>query len=79
MQYAMTNGFFAETKDGHVIHSAQSAAIARDEKLKAVIGHHVEDVYPAAGYPVSPSRRLSIANKRAGSSSDRPALGPAHR
>ncbi|CAD6592867.1 MAG: hypothetical protein ASARMPREDX12_006536 [Alectoria sarmentosa] len=53
MQYAMTNGFFAETKDGHVIHSAQSAAIARDEKLKAVIGHHVEDVYPAAGYPAA--------------------------
>ena len=47
MQHAMTNGFFAQTKGGRVVHSAESAAIARDEKLKALIGHYVEDVYPA--------------------------------
>ena len=47
MQYAMTNGFFNESKPGHVVHSASSAAVARDEKLRAMVGHNCEEVYPA--------------------------------
>ena len=47
MQYAMTNGFFDEPKPGYVKHSASSAAIARDEKLRAMVGHNCEEVYPA--------------------------------
>lgn len=47
MQYAMTNGFFNEPKPGYVKHSASSAAIARDEKLRAMVGHNCEEVYPA--------------------------------
>ena len=46
-QYAITNGFFNEPKPGYVVHSASSAAVARDEKLRATIGHHCEEVYPA--------------------------------
>lgn len=47
MQYAMTNGFFNETTPGYVVHSASSAAVARDERLRAMIGHNCEEVYPA--------------------------------
>ena len=47
MQYAMRNGFFNESKPGYVVHSASSAALARDEKLRAMVGHNCEEVYPA--------------------------------
>ena len=47
MQYAMTNGFFNETKRGCVVHSASSAAVVRDEKLRAMVGRNCEKVYPA--------------------------------
>lgn len=53
MQYAMTNGFFAQTKGGQVVHSAQPAAVARDEKWNAIIGHHVEDVFAAVSCSAS--------------------------
>lgn len=47
MQHAMTTGFFHETKPGYVVHSASSAAVARDERLRALIGHHCEESYSA--------------------------------
>ena len=47
LQHAMTAGFFHETKPGYVVHSASSAAVARDERLRAMIGHFCEESYEA--------------------------------
>ena len=51
MQYAMTNSIFKEIKPGYVAHSAGSAAVARDERLRAMIWHNCEDVFPAVQDP----------------------------
>jgi len=47
IQYATANLLFKEPEQGHVAHTAQSAAIVRDEGLEAMLRHHMEDVYPA--------------------------------
>ena len=43
IHHAMTAGFVHETKPGYVVHSASSAAVARDERLRAMIGHFCEE------------------------------------
>ena len=54
MQYTMTNGIFKETKPGYVAHTSNSAIVAKDEKVRAMLGHNCEDVYPAVrlSFPV---------------------------
>lgn len=47
----MTNSIFKEIKSAYIAHSAGSAAVARDERLRAMIGHNCDDVFPAVQDP----------------------------
>ncbi|KAF2454490.1 O-methyltransferase-domain-containing protein [Lineolata rhizophorae] len=46
LRLSMSRRVFAEGQDGHIVHTAVSAAMTRDRLLQSWIGHHLQDVAP---------------------------------
>lgn len=50
LRHAMTNNVFQEPSPGVIAHTATSRLLAEDENLRAWLGFHLEEIFPASAH-----------------------------